>query len=85
MNMAIEAHQSGMKANRVDLDQRPAQKACDLHGRARGQICTEALAAHAIVFAVFVEPRQPRRNANDVVERAADGTECRLDLIDAPV
>src|SRR6188508_1342588 len=56
----------GNKGDCVDFDERALEQASDLHSRARRQIFPEALAAHAVVFAVLVEARQPRRNANDI-------------------
>src|SRR5688572_1549671 len=69
----------------VDLDQGALQQPRNLDGRARREARTEALAAHARVFGVLVQARQPGGDANDVLERAADGPKRRLDLIEAPV
>src|SRR5262249_6931209 len=79
------ARSIGDKGNRVDLDQCPLEKASDLHGRACRQISLEALTAHAVIFAILVQARQPRRNANDVLERAPDSAERLLDPVEAPV
>mgnify|MGYP006143726701 CR=1 FL=1 len=54
----------------IDLDQGAAQKAGNLHSSASRQVCTEALAAHPVVFGVLIQAREPRGDTHDMLERA---------------
>ena len=75
---STQSRSIGDESNCVDLDQGSLEKARDLHSRTRWQVRAKTLAAYAAVLGVFVQARQPRCNANDVLERAPDGAKRRL-------